>query len=153
MLSQCLYFANYYLRRGLDQKGPQSTEDLLDTLQQWWAIKSSMPGEDSSKPRIAAPQQNRYGSVRCYVCNKQGLKSFECHQKSNTSSIPASPPATKVVNNNWTCFHCYKKGHQDCPGGHRSNFGATPKSSSLSATGEATVSYGRYNLERKEVSV
>ncbi len=51
----------------LDQKGPKSMEELLDTLQQWWAIARGRPSADVSKP-MTVP--SRFAHTHCFSCGK-----------------------------------------------------------------------------------
>ncbi len=122
----------------LDQKGPKSMEELLDTLQQWWT--RGRPSADVSKPKTVP---SRFAHTHGFSCGKMGHRAFECRSRSSTSShSPAAalpPPVAKADSSMVTCFSCGRKGHKApaCPdrvGGHRSTSSVTPKDSSCVPT-------------------
>lgn len=53
----------------LDQKGPKLMEELMDTLQQWWAIARGRPSADVSKPKTVP---SRFANTQCFSCGKMG---------------------------------------------------------------------------------
>ena len=95
----------------MDNRNPSSTEEILETLQNWWSISGGVQegGMNSFKPKVhSSPFRSSQQQQACYNCGRPGHKAVDCWMKASSSG--ANPKPVMDGNPMWTSFSCGKKG-------------------------------------------